>query len=185
VQIPGGVRDFWRLGLRRDTPTGQLRAGVAQAAFPTFAILAWQPPSGKINCMPPPNEPVKQKSLHQLAEDTGAYPAEAFEFVQRGLSYTVQKVHGNLVDPEACRHVSGPQLCHGLREFALSQWGLMARTVLRRWGITSTLDFGQIVFALIQADQMQRTEEDTLDDFRNVYDFRTAFESGYRIHTAS
>jgi uncharacterized repeat protein (TIGR04138 family) len=61
----------------------------------------------------------------------------------------------------------------------------MARTVLRRWGITSTLDFGQIVFALIQADQMQRTEEDTLDDFRNVYDFRTAFESGYRIHTAS
>ena len=134
--------------------------------------------------MPPQNEP-KQKSLQQLAADLGSYPAEAFEFVERGLSYTVQKLHGERVDPEVSRHVSGQELCEGLREFALSQWGLLARTVLGRWSIDSTIDFGRIVFALINAGKMQKTDDDNLEDFRNVYDFKKAFEAGYRIRVAS
>lgn len=136
---------------------------------------------GKMKLMPPSKEPIKQKSLHQLARDLGTYPAEAYEFVQRGLSHTVQLVHGTAVDPDASRHVSGPQLCEGLREYALGQWGLLARTVLRQWNVTSTADFGRIVFALIEAGQMQKTDDDSLEDFRNVFDFRKAFESGYRI----
>ena len=59
-----------------------------------------------------------------------------------------------------------------------------AGAVLRRWNITSTFDFGRIVFALIAAGQMQQTEEDSIDDFRGVFEFRTAFESDYRIPTA-
>jgi uncharacterized repeat protein (TIGR04138 family) len=135
--------------------------------------------------MPPSNEPARQKSLQQVARDAGLYPAEAYEFVQRGLSFTVQKVHGRRDESDASRHVSGQQLCHGLRDFALTQWGMLARTVLRRWGIHSTVDFGQIVFSLIDAGQMQRTDDDTIEDFRNVFDFRTAFEAGYRIQLAS
>lgn len=135
--------------------------------------------------MPPSNEPTKQKSLHQIARDFGTYPAEAYDFIQRGLSFTVQKIHGTAVDPDASRHVSGQQLCEGLRDFALTQWGFLARTVLRRWNITSTLDFGRIVFALIEAGQMQKTPDDSVEDFRNLYDFRAAFESGYRIQMAS
>lgn len=135
--------------------------------------------------MPPSNEPAKAKSLQQVARDAGLYPAEAYEFVQRGLTYTVQRIHGAADDPEASRHVSGPQLCNGLREFALTQWGMLARTVLRRWGIHSTLDFGRIVFTLIDAGQMQKTDDDNLEDFRNVFDFRSAFEAGYRIQLAS
>jgi len=112
--------------------------------------------------------------------DLGPYPQEAFEFVQRGLSFTVQKVHETQTDPEASRHVSGQQLCEGLREFAHRQWGMLARTVLDRWGIHGTLDFGKIVFTLIEAGQMQKTPEDSLEDFREVYDFK-AFGTGYRI----
>ena len=135
--------------------------------------------------MPPSKQPAKAKSLIQVAQDAGNYPFEAYEFVQRGLSYTVQKVHGTAVDPDASRHVSGQQLCEGLREFALAQWGLLARVVLRRWNITGTHDFGRIVFALIEHGQMQRTQEDTVDDFRNVYDFKSAFDHAYRIPSAS
>lgn len=135
--------------------------------------------------MPPSQKPSQTKSLQQLAKELGQYPAEAYEFIQRGLSFTVQKLHGTDADPEACRHVSGQQLCEGLREFALMQWGLLARTVLRQWDIHSTLDFGKIVFSLIDAGQMQKTDEDCLDDFRNIYDFKSAFEAGYRIQMAS
>ena len=69
----------------------------------------------------------------------------------------------------------------GLREFALQRWGLMARTVLQRWNITSTFDFGRIVFAMVENDLMQKTDEDSIEDFRNVYDFKTAFEADYPI----
>jgi uncharacterized repeat protein (TIGR04138 family) len=141
--------------------------------------------------MPPKNDPAKAKKekqpkpLEQLVQDVGLYPADAFEFIQQGLSYTVQQVHASLTDPKASRHVSGQQLCEGLREFALAQWGFLARTVLRRWNITGTVDFGRIVFALVDAGHMQKTDDDTLDDFKNVYDFRSAFESRYRIKVAA
>ena|SRR5579859_1302592 len=133
--------------------------------------------------MPPPKEPAKQKSIQRLV-DLGAYPAEAYEFVQRGLGFTVQRVHGTAVDPDASRHVSGQQLCEGLRDLAISQWGMLASVVLRRWNIHSTLDFGRIVFSLIEVEQMQKTDQDSLEDFRGVFDFRTAFEAGYRIPSA-
>src|SRR4051812_2525906 len=141
--------------------------------------------------MPPKKQhskPVRQKSLQQLVEDVGLYPPEAYEFIQKGLSYTVQQVHGELKEADAAeskaagvsRHISGQQLCEGLRDFALQQWGMLARTVLRRWNVTSTLDFGRIVFALVDAGHMQKTDDDTLEDFKAVYEFRTAFDT-YRI----
>ena len=125
---------------------------------------------------------VKDKSIQQIIASVGLYPAEAYEFVQQGLSYTVHRTHADGKPVSATKHVSGQQLCEGLREYALAQWGLLARSVLRRWNITSTLDFGQIVFAMIEAGQMQKTDEDNIEDFRNVFDFRTAFGSSrYRI----
>ena len=119
--------------------------------------------------------------MQQVVEDLGLYPPEAYAFIQQGLSFTVQKLHGNVKDPKASRHVSGADLCEGLREMALSQWGRMARTVLRRWNITTTLDFGRIVFAMVEAGLMQKTDDDSLEDFRNVFEFRTALENEYQI----
>jgi len=109
------------------------------------------------------------------------YPLDAFIFVQRGLDYTVRHTHGELgedveVDLEdTSRHVSGRQLCHGLRDFAVEQYGLMARSVLGRWGIVRCEDFGRIVFAMVDAGMMRRTDEDDFDDFVGVFDFREAF----------
>jgi len=114
--------------------------------------------------------------------DPCAYPPEAFEFVQNGLLFTVAKIHGEKdAASDKIRHVSGQQLCQGLREYALKQWGMMAATVLRRWNIHGTLDFGKIVFALVELKMLATTPNDTLDDFKNVYDFKAAFEGGYHI----
>jgi uncharacterized repeat protein (TIGR04138 family) len=119
--------------------------------------------------------------LQQIA-DAGRFPIQAFEFVQHGLSHTVMKTHGKKIIPGQNRHVTGRQLCEGLREYALRRWGLMARTVLQHWNITSTLDFGRIVFTLVEAGMLKTTDEDTLEDFREVFDF-AAFEEGYRIES--
>lgn len=125
----------------------------------------------------------REKTLDQVVADVGFFPREAYEFVQQGLGFTAHRIHGEAKpsDDRPSRHVTGLQLCEGLRDYALAQWGLLARVVLRRWNITSTTDFGRIVFALIEAGQLQKTDEDTLDDFKQVFDFRSGFDAAYRI----
>lgn len=118
--------------------------------------------------------------LLTLAKQSG-YPAEAFLFVQRGLEYTVRRVHGERPaqpserEKSPSRHVTGQMLCQGLRDYALQQYGLLARTVLKQWHIHSTEDFGKIVFAMVESGLMQKTPEDTVQDFVDVFDFNQAF----------
>ena len=116
----------------------------------------------------------------QLGISFQNYPPQAYDFVQHGLSHTVAMIHGEPVTEQMLvmdetRHVSGQQLCVGLRDFAVDQYGLLARTVLHRWGIRKTEDFGRIVFDMIDAGIMRRTDEDSLEDFREVYDFDEVF----------
>jgi uncharacterized repeat protein (TIGR04138 family) len=127
-----------------------------------------------------------EPSIFEIAQQT-QYPVDAFIFIQRGLDYTVRHIHGDVpkdLDPEdesTNRHVTGQQLCQGLREYAISQYGLMARTVLRRYKIYTTEDFGKLVFAMVDAGVMRKTDEDTLADFVDVYDFSEAFSNNLQL----
>jgi len=120
-----------------------------------------------------PDQPAK--SLLDIARAT-RYPIGAFQFVRQGLDFTVHQFHKN---PEAMdeteRHVSGRDLTEGLRDFAIEQYGLLARPMLARWNIHRTEDFGHIVFAMVEHGLMQATETDTIRDFENGFDFETAF----------
>jgi uncharacterized repeat protein (TIGR04138 family) len=117
-----------------------------------------------------------RKTLEQVVEEYGRYPLEAFEFVRHGLNHTVTRIHGDVKAKaeEAC-HVSGQQLCCGLRDFAVLRYGVVAQAVLNHWGIHRTGDFGRIVFAMVESKLMQKTDDDDLRDFDGVFDFDTAF----------
>jgi uncharacterized repeat protein (TIGR04138 family) len=111
-----------------------------------------------------------------IRETAGGYPLEAFAFVQKGLGETVDRIHNAPTDrSELGRHVSGQQLCLGLRDFALSRWGMMAPAVLESWNVRRTEDFGRMVFAMIEHGVMSKTPQDSLEDFRSVFDFDEAF----------
>ncbi len=77
------------------------------------------------------------------------------------------------------RHIDGHDLCVGLRDVAIRRWGLLASTVLARWNIRNTADFGRIVFALVENDYLQKQPHDTMDDFKDVFDFKQTFEQSY------
>ncbi len=79
------------------------------------------------------------------------------------------------------RHVSGQELCWALRDLALKRWGPLAEVVLRSWMVRETLDFGKIVFTLIDHHWLQRQPDDSLDDFKQVYSFRDAFAAPLRL----
>lgn len=118
-----------------------------------------------------------RKTLEQVVEECGRYPLGAFEFVREGLNYAVERIHGEAArsDDRQC-HITGQQLCEGLRQFAIMRYGILAKAVLNHWNIRRTEDFGKIVFAMVEGRLMQKTEDDNIADFDNVFDFRTAFE---------
>ncbi|MDB5325364.1 MAG: protein restricted to Verrucomicrobia-Planctomycetes group [Phycisphaerales bacterium] len=121
------------------------------------------------------------KTVEDAAEACGRYAVEAFYFVQKGLAVTATRIHAERPDGHS-RHITGQELAQGLRDLAIQRWGLLARTVLSQWGVNTTLDFGRIVYAMIDAGIMGRCDEDQLADFKSVYDFRSAFsEQRYKI----
>ena len=80
--------------------------------------------------------------------------------------------------------MNGRQLCHAIRELAVEQYGLMAPAVFRRWGVTSTSDFGEIVYNLIEVGKMKKSNTDRREDFDNVYDFDEVFSKNFRMTRA-
>jgi uncharacterized repeat protein (TIGR04138 family) len=111
---------------------------------------------------------------------------EAYEFVFEALRFTQRLLDRNPSedagdDPEPHHHISGRELLEGIRQLAVREFGLMARTVFRLWGINRTDDFGAIVFNLLEAKLMSKTDQDSLDDFHNVYDLDTVLVQGFQI----
>ncbi len=119
----------------------------------------------------------------RLAAKGGPYPPEAYHFVREGLGRTMELLHKQSSAPEGDRHVSGQQLCVGLREYAIERYGMLAFNVLSNWNVQRTDDFGRIVFTMIDAGLLSKTSRDTAEDFRGVYDFHEAF-SRDRLLTA-
>lgn len=77
------------------------------------------------------------------------------------------------------RHISGRELALACRDLALDRFGVMARVVLEHWGITSTADFGDVVFTLVESDLLLSQPGDSREDFIGVYGFEDAFEREY------
>ncbi len=110
--------------------------------------------------------------LERIRSMPGHYDERAYLFVLAALEYEQQQrpVRG---------HVSGQELAWACRDFAVDQFGLTARTVLKHWGLESTGDFGRIVFSLIEIGLFMKEESDQLDDFMAVFEFDEAFDRSY------
>ena len=113
------------------------------------------------------------EALDSIVATDHRYQREAYIFLRDALDFTTKqqkKAKGTTV-----RHVSGPELLGGVRQYALKEFGPLVMTVFENWGIHATEDIGHMVFNLIGAGIFGKTEEDSLDDFKNVYDFQEAF----------
>ncbi|MDD5347449.1 MAG: hypothetical protein PHT59_02405 [Candidatus Omnitrophica bacterium] len=114
-----------------------------------------------------------QKDFYQVVEQIFGrdprYKPDCYEFVMQALEHTQKKL-------KIEGHVSGRQLLDGIRDFALKEYGPMAKTVLKHWGVSNTADFGNIVFNMIEQQLLSKTDQDRLADFENVFDFEEAFK---------
>ena len=113
------------------------------------------------------------------------YAYEAYEFLYRALRFTQEQLGIKATDERSgddpTHHVTGKQLLSGVKDLAHQEYGRMARIVFKSWGIEQTVDFGNMVFNLVEAGLMFRRPEDSLADFQNVYDMDEALVHKYEI----
>lgn len=110
--------------------------------------------------------------LNRLRERYPRYHETAYVFILSALHYVLER----LDEP---RHISGRELAGGVRDLAVARFGPMARTVLEHWGVRSTQDVGQLVFALVECGILIKQDDDDLSDFANVFSFDDAFNQDY------
>ena len=146
-------------------------------------------------------------AILKIVEDDPRYKLDAYEFVRLALTYAqdeLMKESGTPEDETADQggesdagvsnydesggteqHLTGQQLCEAIRRYALDEFGYMAAVVLKSWGITTTSDFGDIVYNMIHVEQMRKSPQDRREHFDDVYDFDQVFNKGFRIQPPS
>ncbi len=119
-----------------------------------------------------------QEVLDRILENDGRYPRRAYLFVMEAVSFTVEKL-------TVRRHITGKELSLGIRDLALERFGIAAKLVFDEWNISKTRHFGDIVFNLVNEGLLRKTEEDSIEDFDEVFDFGTAFETEIQLDSES
>ena len=114
-----------------------------------------------------------EQSVSKATSCDPRYAADAYNFLKESLDYTIRAaVKSRGKEPG---HVSGPELCRGVRDYAIQQFGPMVPTLFEAWGISTTRDIGEMVFNLIAAGAFSKSEADRLEDFEGVFGFDEAF----------
>lgn len=120
--------------------------------------------------------------IKEVVKKDPRYSPQAYQFVFEALDYTTNmlgKKQHKTTDQD--RHVTGKQLMEGIRQYALKQFGFMALTIFEQWGIKQDADFGNIVFNLVESCLMGKTETDSRDDFKNIYDLKKVFDEEFKF----
>lgn len=112
--------------------------------------------------------------LEQVIVKDPRYKPDAYVFVHDALGHTWSRLNQR-------RHITGKELLDGIKDLALKRYGPMALAVLNSWGVRTTDDIGAIVFNLVDAGILSKTEEDRIEDFHAVYDFGEVFVECYDI----
>jgi len=115
-----------------------------------------------------------------LALKDGRYSPEAFRFLFEALPHAV-RLAGKEKAEGTEKHVTGQEVLAGMRAHASQVFGPLAAAVWRSWGVRETLDWGRIVFLLVDNGLLNRQESDTIEDFRSGFDFDEVFVRRYQV----
>lgn len=118
------------------------------------------------------NEKDFRKAVETLTARGDRFAPGAYFFVSAALGATAKRLGRSREKDVRRRHVSGRELAEGAADFAREQFGPLAYSVLREWGVRTTRDIGDVVFDLIALGLFSKTEEDSIQDFENVFDLR-------------
>lgn len=116
--------------------------------------------------------------IEGIVSQDSRYDVGAYYFLQEALEASLKRrqLEKHVAPSE---HIGGPELLDGIRLFALEQFGPMTMTVFNEWGVKRCEDFGEIVYNLIEAGVLGKSEGEGKADFAATYHFKVAFENPF------
>lgn len=123
-----------------------------------------------------------KKSINTLLEKDKRYSYQAYYFILESVNYSINKnFTRDQLESSEPNHISGQELSFGIKDYAIEKYGPFAIIVLKYWGITDTMDFGNIVYNLIDIGLLRKSKSDTLECFNNVFDFHEEMVEKYKF----
>jgi uncharacterized repeat protein (TIGR04138 family) len=104
--------------------------------------------------------------------DERAYADAAYAFLLEALAEVRQRL-------ARAGHVSGAELLAGIARLGAERYGPLAALVFREWGITSSRDFGNMVYELIERGVLFQQPQDSIEDFMGGAPYAEIFEVQY------
>jgi uncharacterized repeat protein (TIGR04138 family) len=119
-----------------------------------------------------------QEAVEKVCRVDKRYHAEAYAFLRDSLEATMKR--RKKTRKEVGSHVGAEELLDGFRLHALDEFGPMSLVVLNYWGLQTSEDVGNMVFNLVGVGVFGKTDEDTIESFREVFDFEVVFVEPFR-----
>jgi uncharacterized repeat protein (TIGR04138 family) len=110
-----------------------------------------------------------EQSVVSILKRERRFDPHAYFFLKDALDFTLKRIAE--ANGGRARHVSGPELLSGYRDFALEQFGPMASTLMKEWGVRKCQDVGDMVFLLIEEQVFGKQDSDRREDFSEAFDF--------------
>ncbi len=113
-----------------------------------------------------------EQSVVSIMKRDKRFDPHAYFFLKDALDFTLKRIAES--NGGQARHVSGPELLTGYRDYALEQFGPMAATLMNEWSIRKCQDVGDMVFHLIEEQVFGKQDSDKKEDFSEVFDFQAS-----------
>ncbi len=113
--------------------------------------------------------------IAELSQQAPYYAPEAYFFLLDALAAALGK-HSR----SRREQIRASDLTKAAATLALEKYGPFAKMVWNSWGLTCTMDWGQIVFRLADKKILGLSSQDKLEDFDNVYDFSDTLVRPFR-----
>jgi uncharacterized repeat protein (TIGR04138 family) len=119
------------------------------------------------------NDPVNPfDAIKKIRERDRRYSPEAYAMVMDSLEFGIRRIGER-------RHLSAKELLEHMCEFARERYGMLAFSVLNKWGVRTTDDVGAIVYRLIDERVLAEQSGDSPADFQAVFDLGELLEDRY------
>ncbi len=116
-------------------------------------------------------------TVEKIVDQDPRFSEEAYAFISDAVLYTTHKVESDSTMHK--HHITGKELLNGIKDFAMQQFGPIAPAVLRHWGLNDSMAIGHVVFNMVNNQLLGKSQEDTIDDFKNGFDFDMEFSKPF------
>lgn len=101
------------------------------------------------------------ETLFRLSKKPGGFSVSAYDSILEALDWMIQRLRKK-------RHLSADEFVAGYVDWIINKTGMLAPTVLIEFGFISAHDLGTAIFHLIDADILQKTADDSIDQFPHL-----------------